>query len=912
MTSFVRSGSKNVLALAVALMLVVLAAALGRAESAWAQTPVARDGEPAGPIRIEGPRVALTFDRPGRDGSGRDRAGRGGGGGGGPRVRLRSIESADRAFVFDTSRSPLFRVVLFDRREGTAGNTMQIEGPTPGNDTLVPPSGIRLERDGPSAADIELRGIPVPGTRHRLAIRIRVDANGESGGAEWSAAAELDGPGTWVIGALELPVLRLAPVGEAEDDAALLPLTGGLLLPHPSAAPPPPRGVVRDPFGTVGNFHYPGYVESQFLGYLDGAHAGLYVAAEDPAGYTKALQVEPEPDRGLTELRLHHVNLAPDPARTARTDPTRELRTISVGRDGKLPYPIVTDVVRGDWRDLADRYRAWLERARPPFLAKGPLAEREDVPRAVAEAAFGLALTFVEGEHALRDRDDVEDPDAATLEAIHRFFHDREGRPLGSSMTLLGDVAGRRGRGNANDARVNPVRPGLVEWLGRVRASEWGRRIATVNMNRDIGNWTFAGAENARAMLRRGIVIASDGTPARRGGPDREGIRGITANGSRYALAHRLDQFRRTLERTRTPEGNAIDSYILSGRGSSAHVCFAPMFLEGGDLDAHHHSIGGGTYFVDGYRSLVSEIRSRFGAELPRFLPGGERSHEHLVDTSILAGRLRLAPIDDTVHGADTWLEGGEPVPLLEWLYHDHALLGARLNRRSDVISAYARAHFGASDAGAISRLLAREDFLTLERLRFARATLLGRRIGFYVEAPGRPWSEVPDVRRVDGPPGVVPPPLERNFEFLRETTRLRAEAAPWLVYGRMLRPPRVEIAEPEVDLPVLRAGRLERVREPRVLATAWRAPDGRIAITLAKPAAGKATIRIRLAPGDHGLPQPPSDGSRDRPEGGPKLRDPIGGITTALGRGSGGSWQSERIVIDDSRPTRLWVIESE
>ena len=141
--------------------------------------------------------------------------------------------------------------------------------------------------------------------------------------------------------------------------------------------------------------------------------------------------------------------------------------------------------------------------------------------------------------------------------------------------------------------------------------------------------------------------------------------------------------------------------------------------------------------------------------------------------------------MDLTFHGSGQWIDGGIPIPLRPYLYHDWTVINARMPRRSNVLAEYREALENAGDGEGELEF---GSFLTLERQRIAKWAVEGQRLGVYFQGSGAPK----DKDEIDGPPGVVSDAIRGNLEFLREMIRLRGEAKPFLIYGRMLREPKI------------------------------------------------------------------------------------------------------------------------
>lgn len=119
-------------------------------------------------------------------------------------------------------------------------------------------------------------------------------------------------------------------------------------------------------------------------------------------------------------------------------------------------------------------------------------------------------------------------------------------------------------------------------------------------------------------------------------------------------------------------------------------------------------------------------------------------------------------------------------------------------------------------------------------------------------------WGQQPTVAN------FLPAHLEQRTaetEFATRLARLRSRAAKFLLHGVMLRPPRVTGPEEEIDMSRLSiyAGQQEglktfRKKVPQALASAWRAPDGKVAMALGSIADEPQEISLNWQPTDYGL----------------------------------------------------------
>lgn len=819
-------------------------------------------------------------------------------------LQVRSIESGlGGGFSLDLRESPLFQVILLDAQHPNEPPVL-LEAPRVGSSRKVPRRFLEIRQASPGEFEIDIGrlSVPVSGSRQWVSVTLRVRMRAEDGAAEWSATASVGGNGSYRIVGFRYPYLRSRSIGPSGvDDCLVFPLVGGMLLEDPVRSQPEAEEF-RDAFGTFSRYAYPGYTECQFFALYDNRRdfdtttGGIYVAAEDTAGFHKSLFTSPSPDGKALDLVVGHFNFASDPYPEGKPS-WDEFREISLGE--KLPYRVVTNVFQGDWMTAADLYRAWLDRTKPPFLSEGPFRDRKDLSPETREILYGIAYRFSGGTAPIATEKLQANPDLAAVRKTLAFFTDGKGHRLPATLTLLGDLTSEDVLGNANDNGVWPPRSGLREWIVALRASEEGRAVVSIDMNRDMGNWSSNRSENPAAVRAMGLIRRPGGEPLVRRPSTQEdpGLHSVTCNGSQFIAEMRQKQFRRAFARFLDDEGRCmVDNVALSGRGSQSFLCYAPLFAAR-SLGSHHHTIGGGNFSCTGYRNTVRTLRANAGDRVRAIYPGGERSHEQLIDTSMLTGRFQVEPWDDTFHAGSTWIEGGIPIPLLSYLFHDFALVSARLPRRTNVASDYAEARFGEVTGKNLQKVLEDPSSLALERQRFAAATLDGRRISFYLE--GRiGGTEDRFDRRIEAPPGEVDDGLDANYRFLREMIRLRGRAAPYLAFGRMLRPPVLEAKGSLVRVELLVRGRLEPVVLPGVAVSAWRSLDGDVAVILANYSGRAANLTLRFDPRAWGLPT-----------GKPLLLVALDGTAHATKTESGGAVEVEGLRLGPDAPTAVLAV---
>lgn len=158
------------------------------------------------------------------------------------------------------------------------------------------------------------------------------------------------------IEAVDLPYLTgLGQMSTGPDkDYLAFPSFSGLLFQDPVHSFIPGRG-----WGWQ-LYYASGFENVQFPAYFGGeSGAGLYIASQDTAGYTKYLNSSRASDVWL-EIGCFYVP------------------TFQAGASATVPYPAVVGVFHGDWFDAASLYRVWA--VQQQWAQGGPLATRTDVP----------------------------------------------------------------------------------------------------------------------------------------------------------------------------------------------------------------------------------------------------------------------------------------------------------------------------------------------------------------------------------------------------------------------------------------------------------------------------------------------------------------------------------------------------
>jgi hypothetical protein len=250
---------------------------------------------------------------------------------------------------------------------------------------------------------------------------------------------------------------------------------------------------------------------------------------------------------------------------------------------------------------------------------------------------------------------------------------------------------------------------------------------------------------------------------------------------------------------------------------------------------SHGHSLGGGTYWMEGFKALEGDIRARCAKVKEVGLAGegcGEAWLPHL--DMMLSLQVSL----ERYAAPGMW----EPIPLFNAVYHDVATQYGNY-------SSLTRPPYDS---------LWPEEFAPKEPL-----TLLDRKFAaqFRLEqARSLVWGQQPTLanfreNQLDE--------RAEEIDYLLTIARVRRTALKYLRDGVFLKPPPIDA--PTNEIPISRlsiyAGQQDAVQEyakvvPSVLASAWRSPDGDVGIVLASISDAPTTVSAALSHKDYPIPE--------------------------------------------------------
>lgn len=276
----------------------------------------------------------------------------------------------------------------------------------------------------------------------------------------------------------------------------------------------------------------------------------------------------------------------------------------------------------------------------------------------------------------------------------------------------------------------------------------------------------------------------------------------------------------------RAVRGLGVDG-IYMDQACSSLACYDP---------AHGHSLGGGSYWMNGFRSLQENIRERCAPAKAVALAGEGCGEAWLPYLDLM---LNLQVSTERFMARDIW----EPVPFFHAVYHDHAVF----------FGTYGSLTMPPYDDLWPAEFAPAKPLELLDR-KFSRQFLLEQARTFV-------WGQQPSIANYR--PDLFDTRAE-ELNYLLQLARLHRDAAKYLVRGAYLRPPRIDAPEEEIDISRLSiyAGQRDHLKEsrktvPLVMASAWRAPDGDVALVVASLADRPLKLPVVLPETDYAMPKP-------------------------------------------------------
>jgi hypothetical protein len=488
---------------------------------------------------------------------------------------------------------------------------------------------------------------------------------------------------------------------------------------------------------------YPGHhCTMQFIAWNPGP-CNLYLGAHDPRASAKTMELLPD-DGPSMGCRL------PVPGRCRPLD------------GFTMPYPSLVGTIPGDWYDLARFYRKWA--LGQEWSRAGPVARRE-IPGRIRDAVIWLQAAG--------------DPEEVVPKALE--FNSYFGVPMAMHWYSWHEIPF-----DDHYPEYLPPKKGFKEAVARLSSAGIGVMPYINGRLWDPATESWR-KENALAAASK----------------DENLDKYVEVYASKVPLSpmcpttglwqRKIASIVTTLAREYGVQGIYIDQIGAA----------APKLCHD---ESHGHPIGGGSWWVDGYRKLLDRVRREVREVDPEFFVTTESNAEPWND------RLDGVLMCNTTEG--------ELVPIYPAVYHD-------------MIPAFGAYIFG-SDL---------EDGWAF-RVKVSQMFLWGTQLG---------WLG----------PAILDPKFSASAEYLRELARIRMACPDYLGAGTFLRPPEIENRVKRVRASWELWRRKWELDVPVAQATAWQAPDGSLGLVACNMGDGREELEISLSLEDPGWRDLKPDGLR-------------------------------------------------
>lgn len=563
---------------------------------------------------------------------------------------------------------------------------------------------------------------------------------------------------------------RLTGIRIAPDDELAVPSWMGQRARNPQRMMTNANGTPRRH-----EFVYPGALSMQMLALSNRTTGGLYLAADDTAAYRKHFLMWGE---GNDRAGYAVTHVLGDPGSNTSYSPA---------------YSAIIGIVPGDWLSAVERYRTWGTRQ---YWARESRLRTGTTPTWMRNTALW---------EWNRGRSESVLGPAAQLQAYAKlpvsvFWHWWHNGPYDTSFP-----------------DYLPPREGTTNFVSAVRTAQERGLHAIVYMNQRLWctntpSWTREGADRWAVRERDGSIRLETYNVF-------NPLPCATMNPASAFWRDKYAGIADTVLNQYGLDGIYMDQAVLS-------------LIDWGS--GKGHPVGGGTYWMDGFRVLAKQLRAKETVRPAGFAgEGGGESWMPDLD-AFLTLQVSQERYADPASG---W----EVIPMFQAAYHPYALTygtygSLTLPPYDDLWPADKR------PATALAPL----------DLRFVRQFHLEQARMFV-------WGMQPTIAN------FFPDQLTtrtREIDYLVKLARLRYGLREFFQHGEFLRPPTVTVDSAELLLSRISiyAARLggpteARLTTPEVLAGAFRAADGRVAVALAGINLEPRTVQVQLDARAYGLP---------------------------------------------------------
>ena len=522
-------------------------------------------------------------------------------------------------------------------------------------------------------------------------------------------------------------------------------------------------------------YEYPGHTSMQCLAFYQQNGPGLLVSCDDTNAFHKTFVFAGD---GQQRAGFSVVHLPENDA--------------NASRDYVQPYNVVLGSFKGDWFAAADLYRSWATNqwwARESRLMKRGKNWAHDTALWVWNR--GRSENVLQPAVALQER--LKLPVSAMWHWWHGCAYD-----IGFPEYL-------------------PPREGVESFTNAVAAAHKKHVHAIVYMNQRLWGMTTKSWEEQHAT--NFAVIGADRTVH----PEIYN----TFTKSPCASMCMGTSFWRNHYASLTEQAFALGvDGIYMDQACSSLACYNP---------AHGHPLGGGTYWMDGFRLMATDIRKR-AVDLKtraKYSDGVALAGEGVGESWLphLDLMLSLQVSKERYSSPDGW----DPIPFFQAVYHPFVIQYG--NYSSLTMPPY--------DELWPSEFAPKEPLKLLDQ-KFSTQ--------FYLEqARAFVWGQQPTIANFRVSQFSERP---QEIAFASQLARIRNRSLKFLLHGTFLGSPELDVPQQNIDMSRLsiyagqRSGLTTFSKEVSpVLSGAWRAPDGTIGVAVANIADETISTPLTLNP---------------------------------------------------------------
>ena len=522
------------------------------------------------------------------------------------------------------------------------------------------------------------------------------------------------------------------------------------------------------------SYDYPGHTSMQCLSWYPTNGAGLYFSCDDTNAFRKIFTFSGDGTNGAAFSVVHLPENEKESAKTYAP-----------------PYSTIVGTFKGDWFTAAEMYRSWA--TNQYWAYESPLNKKFISPWVTENALWvwnrGASEQVIDPAIALKQELGL---------PVSVFWHWWHGCSYDTGFP-----------------EYLPPREGEQKFKAAIERAHKNDVHAIVYMNQRLWGMTTESWTNQNA--EQFAVKGSDGKVH----PE---VYNSFTKAPCASMCMGTEFWRKTYAdlAERAFKELHVDG-IYMDQACSSLSCYDP---------SHGHPIGGGKYWMNGFRLLANDIRQRTapkkGSRIEPVVLAGEGVGESWLPYLDLMLSLQVSK--ERYSAPDSW----EPIPLFQAVYHPYVIQYG--NYSSLTMPPY--------DDLWPKEFAPKEPLKLLDR-KFSRQ--------FYLEqARAFAWGQQPTIAN------FLPEHLNERPEeiaFVLQLAKLRHRALKYLQQGTFLRMPKLSVPEATINFSRLsiyagQQGGLKTFekRVPVVVSGAWQAPDGDVALAVANISDQKVPVELDLS----------------------------------------------------------------